>query len=105
MENMLQIGSRIKKQRLLMGYTRERLAELINVTPRSCYALELGFKGMSLDTLCRLSDALKVSTDYLLFGAQNGSDVDHLLSLILSCPAEKRQHLDSIICSFVQAVS
>ena len=36
MENVLQIGSRIKKQRLLMGYTRERLAELINVTPRFC---------------------------------------------------------------------
>ena len=100
MENMLQIGSRIKKQRLLMGYTRE-----INVTPRFCYDLELGLKGMSLDTLCRLSDALKVSTDYLLFGSQNDSDVDHLLSLILSCPSEKRQHLDSIICSFVQAVS
>ena len=45
MENMLQIGSRIKKQRLLMGYTRERLAELINVTPRFCYDLELGFEG------------------------------------------------------------
>ena len=47
MENMLQIGSRIKKQRLLMGYTRERLAELINVTPRFCYDLGLGLKGMS----------------------------------------------------------
>ncbi|MGI6007253.1 MAG: helix-turn-helix domain-containing protein [Ruminococcus sp.] len=105
MENMLQIGSRIKRQRILLGYTREYLAELVNVTPRFCYDLELGLKGMSLDTLCRLSKALKVTTDYLLFGTEHDGDADHLLTLIQSCPPEKREQLDVIISSFVQAVS
>lgn len=48
-DNVL-IGERIKKQRLLNGYSRETLAEMAGITPRFCYDLELGLKSMSLAT-------------------------------------------------------
>ncbi len=44
MIDLVELGNRIKKQRELLGYTREHLAELVNVTPRFCYDLELGLK-------------------------------------------------------------
>lgn len=40
----LSIGKRIQQQRELMGYTREELAEMADITPRFCYDLELGQK-------------------------------------------------------------
>ena len=52
--NSVLIGERIKKQRQLNGYSREKLAELVDITPRFCYDLELGLKSMSVSTLYKL---------------------------------------------------
>ena len=49
------IGSRIRKQREYLGYTREQFAELLEVTPKFCSDIELGVKGMSVPTLCKIS--------------------------------------------------
>lgn len=40
------IGNRIRKQREYLGYTRETLAEKIDVTTKFCSDIELGIKGM-----------------------------------------------------------
>ena len=37
---------------------REKLAEKIDVTPKFCADIELGVKGISVPTLCKLSEAL-----------------------------------------------
>ena len=71
----VEMGGRIKKQRLLMGYSREKLAELVGITPRYCYDIELGLKNMSTQILCNLAVSLNVSTDYLLFGQQTRCDL------------------------------
>ena len=63
LKNSILIGERIKKQRLLIGYSREKLAEMVDITPRFCYDLELGNKNMSVNTLLKLSTALYVSID------------------------------------------
>lgn len=101
----VEMGERLKKQRLLLGYSRERLAEIADITPRFCYDLELGLKNMSLGTLCRLSDALHVSTDYILFGDCHNEDEFQSINSILSlCPKDKISHLEQIISHYVQAV-
>lgn len=99
------MGERIKKQRLLNGYSREKLAEMADITPRFCYDLELGLKHMSVNTLCKLSDALHVSVDYMLYGSQEPAEnLDHIIGLISCCPANKRAHLEQIISHYIQAV-
>lgn len=103
--NFLEIGERIKKQRMLLGYSREKLAEMADITPRFCYDLELGLKKMSLNTLCRLSDSLHISTDYILFG--ESENLEHsvpMISLIEKCPPDKTGHLEQIISHYIQAV-
>ena len=67
--NPVMMGERIKKQRKLKGYSREKLAEMADITPRFCYDLELGLKNMSVNTLCKISDSLHVPVDYILFGS------------------------------------
>lgn len=64
------IGGRIRKQREYLGLTREQLAEKLDITPKFCSDIELGVKGMSVPTLCRIATTLSLSTDYILFGKQ-----------------------------------
>ena len=66
--NWVEIGARIRSQREAFGYTRETFAEMLDVTPKFCADIELGKKGMSVPTLCRIASVLKLSTDYILFG-------------------------------------
>lgn len=102
----LSIGKRIQQQRELMGYTREELAEMADITPRFCYYLELGQKGMSLETLCKLKSALHINTDYLLFGEQKSfNDSDSVKTLIETCPSDKLTYLIDIITSYLKAVN
>lgn len=103
--NALEIGDRIKSQRLLMGYTREELAEKIDITPRFCYDLELGLKKMSISTLCKLAVSLNVSTDFILFGPQSEDErYTNVISALTSCPSAKLEHLEQIISHYIQAI-
>lgn len=101
----VQMGERIKKQRLLIGYSREKLAELADITPRFCYDLELGLKNMSLNTLCKLSSTLHISTDYILFGSDSGTNgLNPIIGLLKECPEYDLEHLEHIISHYIQAV-
>lgn len=101
----IEMGERIKKQRLLNGYSRERLAEMADITPRFCYDLELGLKKMSVNTLCKLSDSLHISVDYILFGpASEKNELDSIIGILKTCPSNKLEHLEQIISHYVQAV-
>ncbi len=101
----VKMGERIKKQRLLNGYSREKLAEMADITPRFCYDLELGLKNMSVNTLCKISDSLHVPVDYILFGPDSkSSGLDSLMGIIGTCPSDKLEHLEQIISHFIQAV-
>ena len=104
-DNMIDraIGARIRNQRELLGYTREQLSEKINVSPKFCSDIELGAKGMSMETLCKLSKELSLSTDYILFGKTNSNideEISHLVSL---CNKEDIDYLKSIIRNFIRA--
>lgn len=67
--NLVEIGSRIKTERKNRGISQEKLAETISVTPHYIYEIERGMKAMSLETLINISEAIEISTDYILFGS------------------------------------
>ncbi len=66
--NLAEIGGRIKAYRKSLGISQEKLAEMVFVSPHYIYEIERGTKSMSLETLINLSEALNLSTDYILFG-------------------------------------
>lgn len=66
--NISQIGLRLRKQRELMKMTRENLADKLNITVKFLSDIELGQKGMSIQTLANFSKVLDLSVDYILFG-------------------------------------
>ena len=98
------IGKRIRRQREFIGYTREQFAEYLDVTPKFCSDIELGVKGMSVPTLCRIAETLKLSTDYILFGTDSSAEPPPLYHMLQQCPEEKRPYMEAMIKNFLLAV-
>lgn len=64
------VGERIRELREMQNYTREGFAEKVDISSKFLYEIETGKKGFSADTLSRISRALSVSCDYIMFGEE-----------------------------------
>ena len=103
--SLRQIGERLCARRQQMDMTQEQLAEKANVTAQTISYAELGKKAMRADTIASVCDALEISADYLLFGeitAKELSAFDHKISQL---SPEQFRCLESIIDSFITAVT
>lgn len=61
-------GCRLKEMRKERGFTQEQLAAVVNMSTVHLGNIELGKRGISIDLLLELSDALDVSIDFLIRG-------------------------------------
>ena len=102
--NLKEIGQRIRGQRELLGYTREDLAEAVGVTPKFCSDIELGLKGMSIQTLFNFSNILKTTTDYILERVYTDINVAPVVNMLKTCSPDKLEYAKDIIKTFVLAV-
>lgn len=103
--NWVEIGSRIRTQREYLGYTREQFAELLEVTPKFCSDIELGIKGMSVPTLCKIAHVLLLSTDFILFGTLEQGHSDPLNLLLKSCSSSERAYAEQLLKTFLMAMN
>ena len=103
--NWINIGSRIRRQREYLGYTREQFAELLDVTPKFCSDIELGVKGMSIPTLCKIADSLRLSTDYILFVKTEEAFSEPLTLLLQSCTDSERVYAEQLLKTFLIAMN
>lgn len=99
------IGARIRRQREYLGYTRDEFAEFLDVTPKFCSDIELGAKGMSVPTLCRISRILRLKTDYILFGKQETAFSEPLTLLLESCTDSERVYAEQLLKTFLIAMT
>ncbi len=67
------LGKRIKAQRKLLGMTQEELAELAGISCSFMGHIERGTRKLSVDSLVKIADALRLSCDMLL---QDSLDAD-----------------------------
>ena len=88
-----------------MGLTREQLAERLDVTPKFCSDIETGVKGMSVSTLCKMSEILRLSTDYILFGSTDESGAEPILLLLERCNETERIYAEQLLKTFLAAMA
>lgn len=81
------IGRRIRSARKKAKLTQEQLAEKIDVTPQHVSAIETGKTKLSLPALIRISKAVNVSLDFLVY--------DEIPYLIEQYDLEAKEILDS----------
>ena len=83
----MSISARIKKRREQLRMTQAQLARVVGVTQTAISQFESGTRKPSFDTLPRLTDALGITSDYLLRGrkAYDCKDIlaDPKVSIIL----------------------
>ena len=97
MEQLQEIGARLKSARLAKGLTQAQLAETVGISVSFLSNIETGRQAMNVQTLTALLDALNISADWLL---GNGTDsANHAAALeiekeLASCTPKER---DSIL--------
>lgn len=102
------MGERIRKAREDLGYTREQFSERANITPRFCYDIEAGKKGVSIDTFKSICEALNLSADHLLDLKPMDPEVyDYTIfhALMEECPDAYRESLYRLMRFYIQSIS
>lgn len=83
---VVELGKRIKKQRLAQAMTQAQLAEKAGITAQYLSHIENGNQKMSIAVFSRVCDALNVSADKILYNRspeslrQLSEDIDQLLA-------------------------
>lgn len=101
------IGERVKEHRNLLGYTQEQFAEKLDISLRFVADIELGKKGMSIDTLIKMCTLLSVSADYLIWGKDEKSEKpeNNLAALTKKLSEDEMKHAEDLMRTFVKAIS
>ena len=69
------LGENVKKARKMRNLTQEKLAEYIDLSPVFISHIESATRIPSLDTVCKIAGALKISVNDLL---ENVDDADNI---------------------------
>ncbi len=91
------MGERIIARRKQLGLSQEELASRADVSPQMVSTAERGSKSILSENLLNLSNALGVSTDYLLKGEISDADANIIAQKILKAPAETQSKIERII--------
>lgn len=104
----VEAGERIRELREMQNYTREGLAEKVDISAKFLYDIETGKKGFSADTLCRISHALSVSCDYIMFGEekihQSAQKIACVLEGLKPLQLRELQDILKILCEMCDAL-
>lgn len=96
--NYVEIGNRIRIERENFDMTREKLAELLNLSPYFLGQIERGERKMSINTLINISECLHISIDYLFFKQVNVNTNNNVLhSLINRCSEKEVSVIEALI--------
>lgn len=98
------MGLRIRECREKLNYTREEFAEKLDISPRFITDIELGKKGMSLDTLIKICETLSVSADYLIWG-KGECDSNAISEMTAFLDDSEMKYAEELMRTFVKATA
>ena len=102
-EELLLFGERIHNRRNTLGFTQEYVSVEAGISLRFYQMVERGEKSVSLDTLIRVSRAVTISVDYLLFGDLSYSLNNPLAETLNGLSPQQREDAFKILQLFSNA--
>ena len=100
------LGLKIKKLRERRGFSREKLGEITEISDRFIYDIETGQKGISAETLYKLSRALNVTSDYLLFETEeNKNELSYVTEILKNLSPSELESVEKIILEISKLTS
>lgn len=101
-----QIGERLRSLRVSAGLTQERLAERADMHPTYIGQLERGEKNATIESFCKLANALNVPPAQLFahLPSQNSqpSPAEEIYQLVQECPPREQQALLVLLRQLLQ---
>ncbi len=94
-------GLRIRTIREKQKLSREKLAELANISTQFLADIETGKKGMTVVTLKKICSALHISSDLIVFD-KNNIETDYINSLLATVPPEKSEEIQQILSMIIK---
>jgi transcriptional regulator with XRE-family HTH domain len=76
-----ELGKKIKRIRILRGYTQEKLSELADISQRALSKIEIGENFVTVETLDKLLIALDITAEEL-FSTNHLKETSELLKMI-----------------------
>lgn len=101
-QQLVEIGQRLRQKRNELGLTRERFAELADIGAGYYGQLEVGTSQMSIDTLIKISRAMHLPMEYILFG--NGyepGDASAVQQLLCQCSERELKLAEEVLKLFL----
>lgn len=99
----IQIGRRIQQSREISGYTQEKLADKIDVSTQYISDLERGIVGTSIPTLIKICNTLCVSSDYILMGKSEQTDISGILNRLQYLSQDEIKIIENSINLMIEA--
>lgn len=96
-KQLLEIGTRIAKERRRLNMTQSELAVKCGLTLKTISLLENGQRELKVDSLARLCTCFNISADYLLFGQTADADAIHLKHQIQALEPDVMQSIKNLI--------
>lgn len=101
-QQLIEIGHRLRKKRNELGLTREKFAELADIGTGYYGQLEVGSSQMSIDTLIKISRAMRLPMEYILFGSgYEPGDVSAVQELLNRCNERELKLAEEVLKLFL----
>lgn len=103
--NAKEIGIRIRRQRETLGYSREKLAELSEISNSFLSDIERGERGFSVALLARISKVLGLSADYILFGREQAADLSPITDMLSGLDEKYIPELQELLGAYLKTIT
>lgn len=111
--DLKRMGRRIRTQREAVHMTRAQLAAKLGVSGKFVADIEYGDKGVSIQTLYRLTQILNLSADYILAGDRAVGDAadpeverikENIMGPLSACSLEQLKCMEQISRYYVEGI-
>jgi len=100
-----EVGRRLRERREHLHITREKLCEIVDVSPQFLSEVERGVKGLSVDKLLVMCDGLGLSADYVLRGKETLSDISPIVAMLATLDDAYIPLAEDLLKTLFQAIA
>lgn len=98
------VGLRIREIRETLQMTRAAFSEKCDLSESFLAAVESGRKGITSKTVYKICSSANISANYLIFGNDNGFEIDTVIELIKSLDKKSRESAVRILQEYAYAI-
>ena len=99
------VGMRIRQTRELLSLSREKFSEKCGISTSFLADIELGKKGLSVETLHKICIGANISPAYIILGTEASNNVSAITELLSRLESEYIDSAVEVLKVFIKAIN